>query len=607
MGRVAFGVGALALFVLSMSLRLGPELADDGAFFLRYAENILRGEFWVWNPGEAPVWGASAPLYPFVVALPMALGIAPVPALIGTGMALMATALTLTGVVLREHFGWMAGLAFVTLAAFDTGLMYFGGAGLESPLTLLLMAVAVWAVVARVGGVAVGTIAGLLMVHKLDLVPAGGLLLVATWLRDRRPPLKAAVVATLIGTCWYAFAWFQFGLPVPNSFLTKFLHQDALPRIIDWRWFGNYVLFAGFHRWLLFLAPLAFVFGSTLRPLAVLLFGVVAVHLLAYTSSPPFEPYNWYGMPSVFALLVLAAIGIRAIEVIIRGRVRGWLVPLYGPAVLVTVLVSGFWQEWRNTTSIKQFSSYQEADRSDAGRWVNANVPSSFRVYTMWGNPAYYAHRPVFDGSFLNRRFEEGSLLDRYKPEIAILQANPGVQPLEPVFPGATDKGYEVVKVFAKSHSIGLDYFFAVLARRDVINAISGRETSINPLRYVRNVRLGDEFGRLEARGLGLFVHPGATTSTRFDLDVAAIAKDTGKQTFDLEARMAPNVPDDAVRRGAANVKLVVSDGHTVAEAVVTVGQSYRAPLGAAAGGQYQLTVDANGDADTDWLLLFIR
>jgi len=54
---LALFCGIVLVLLFAMHYRLGMELADDGAFFLRYAENMLKGEFWVWNLGEAPVWG----------------------------------------------------------------------------------------------------------------------------------------------------------------------------------------------------------------------------------------------------------------------------------------------------------------------------------------------------------------------------------------------------------------------------------------------------------------------------------------------------------------------------------------------------------------------
>src|SRR5688572_24445108 len=167
--KAIFFAMATVVYALSMYMRVGVELADDGAFFLRYAQNMLEGEFWVWNLGEAPVWGASAPLYPVVLALVMKLGVAPIPALIGSSTVMTAVALSIAAMVLAGRFGLVAGVTFVFLAALDSGVMYFASAGLETPLTLLLLASGLWALLAPSRGWVLGLVAGLLMVNKLDL------------------------------------------------------------------------------------------------------------------------------------------------------------------------------------------------------------------------------------------------------------------------------------------------------------------------------------------------------------------------------------------------------------------------------------------------------
>jgi len=207
--------------------------------------------------------------------------------------------------MLGHRFGVIVGLAFLVLAAMDSNLMWFSSAGLESPLTIALLAFALWTLLYRPSAWVIGVVAGLLMVNKLDLVPVAGLLLLAHWLQDKRFPKVAMMVASTIALAWYGFAWWHFGAPVPNSFLTKSLHQNDQPKSIDWRWFGGFVFWVGIHKWLTGLSAFAaWRNRRELLPLLVLLGGMLAVHVTAYTIKYPFEPYNWYAMPSVLALLV---------------------------------------------------------------------------------------------------------------------------------------------------------------------------------------------------------------------------------------------------------------------------------------------------------------
>ncbi len=600
------------LLLFSMHYRLGLELADDGAFFLRYAENMLKGEFWVWNLGEAPVWGASAPLYPLLIAFPMALGMSPETAIVGVGLTLSSVSLAAVTLMLGHRFGFIAGLAFLVFAALDTGVMYFSGSGLETPLTLALLTFALWTLLYKPRALVIGVSAGLLAVNKLDLVPIGALLLVAHWLSDKRFPIAAVMIAAAIALTWYGFAWWHFGAPVPNSFLTKTLYQNNQPKIIDWTWFGGFVFWTGIHKWLTFLSVFAlWRSGRTMLPILVLLGGLLLVHVTAYTIKYPFEPYNWYAMPSLFALLVGGAVGLCLLTELITSylKYKTWSSIFFVFIVLITIFTISIKMEIFGTENIKMFASHHEFDRAEAGRWVDTNTPEDFVVYSMWGNPAYYSRRKVLDGSFLNRKFEDSDLIKKYQPEIIILQNNPGSTPMNPVFAATKGDNYRIVKVFDKTYSAGMDYFFVVLARQDIIYKIRNIDPPRDLMPFMRDVQLGDQFGIFKSQGLGtLFVHPGASTATSFSFAAADYLRDGDKETINIHARIAPNIPNDAVKRGAGNVRIRLFEGEKqLIEEVVNVGHPLQINLPISGNQPLRFIVDNNGGADSDWLLLSIR
>lgn len=474
LGRVAvFAVTAVVL-LWSMRLRMGPELADDGAFFLRYAENMTHGGFWVWNLGQHPVWGASAPLWPLLLTLPLSLGAPALGSVVGTGLALTAASLSALAVMLHRKFGVVTAGAFVVFAALDTGLMYYAGAGLESPLTVALLVLGLWVVLFDPPGWVAGLAAGLLMVDKIDLIPAGCALLVAVWLRDRSFPRAAAGTALVVAACWYAFAWAYFGQPVPNSFLTKAFDQGSQPRSIAWTWMAKYALLTGSRPWASAFGAIAAVRGALVRsPLVVFLGATALFDLAAYTVRSPFEPYDWYAMPALLAIAILAACGVGWLA----GRVaraagkRAWAGVLAATVLLASIGVSSFGAERSETRALLSFSSNQEFDRAQAGRWVAAHTPDDFVVYTLWGNPAAYSRREVIDGSFLNRPYQAGDLIQEYHPDVLILENNPGSTPTAPVFAWDTS-GYRIVKLFDRTFRHGMDYFFAVLVRDDDVHLL---------------------------------------------------------------------------------------------------------------------------------------
>lgn len=610
---VLFLFASLALLLVAVHARMGTELADDGAFFLRYAENMVAGEFWVWNLGEAPVWGASAPLFPLVVALAIKLGFAPMTAMVASGLALSAASLALVGLLLARHFGIVAGVAFVGLAALDSGAMYYAGSGLETPMTFAVLAFGLWVLLEGKAGWLAGLAAGLLMVNKLDLVPTGGLLLLALWVRDQRFPTVAAVTAAAVAAAWYGFAWLHFGAPVPNSFLTKLIYQADMARSIDWTWFSKLVFTSGARPWLavlVLLLPLAR--GRLVPPLAILMLGTLATHVIAYSIKFPFEPYNWYAMPSVLCLLVLAAVSLQGVAARVGALAPRLAAPLKlatAVTVLAALVYSSADAERRVTASNIEFSSLYEHDRAEAGRWVARNTPGSFRVFTMWGNPAYHSRRAVFDGSFLNRRVDHPDLVGRFRPEVLIMQNNPGSTPNATVFANHVDTGYTLVKVFDASFNSGKDYFYAVLVRNDLVDQVDNVDPPRDLTQFIGGQALGDGFGALKYAGdRALFVHPGASTPTAFDFDVAAYGAATGKRDVHVSVVVAPQVPADVVARGGGVVKVTVRDGDTVvAERVVSFGRPLDFEVSSARHARLRISIDNHGGPDSDWINVHVR
>ncbi len=600
-----FVASSFLIFVIAIYLRVGDYLLDDGAFFLRYAENMAKGQFWVWNLGEAPIWGASAPLFPLLFAPFIALGFPAQESMIVVSLVVSAVALTVTAHTLHRYFGLVAGLAFVVLCVFDVNTMIFSSMGLETPLTFLLLSLSMWAILSGRTGSVLGVVAGLLVVNKLDLVPAGGLLILAAWLRDRTFPFRAVMISALIVSAWYGFAWLYFGFPLPNSFLTKALHQSGMVAIIDWRWFTGRVFFeAG--SWLLSIVALYAVWRIRRQYfyLVVFLVGTMAVHSAAYTIKHPFEPYDWYTMPTVLFLIVLAAIGLGEAAKAITGLVKK--LPQFASlgvvAALLALTISVGWsgQQIRQR-AWNDFIAYQERDRAEAGKWVDQHTPRDFRVLTSWGNPAFASERYVYDGSYLNRAFEAVDPIAAYQPEIIIYQSNPGTSPMAPSVPAS---GYVPVKVFDSSYRIGLDYFFVVYSRSDAVDKITDVSTPIDLNSLISNLVVGDVYGAFrQYDSTSFFVHPGETTATSFDVDARGYLDKVKKSDHTLRAAIA-TLSDDALLRGGGTAKVTVTDGDkVVASKVLRPGFVLNIPL-AGTRDKLHFSVTHNGRPDSNRVVL---
>lgn len=600
---------AFVIFLYSMQARWGGAIADDGAFFLRYAENMQDLQFWVWNLGEKPIWGASAPLYALFLALLMALGIPPMTAIVGGGAVLGASALSLVAWVLVRQFGYFTGLIFIAFACLDGHLMWFSGtAGLETPLSIGILAYGFWALVDRRSSIHVGVAAGLLAVNKIDLIPAAFFLIVAWGVVNRSLPLKTITIAALIATAWYVFAWSHFGLPVPNSVLTKAFFQNK-QKFITWMWFGNLLLVESNRYWLAGLALVAlFLLNKKTAPIVVFFGGLIVTHLVVYSIKFPVEGYGWYAMPSLFSITVLAALGASGVWDFLA-TLRFWLPCRLIMAGLMGLLVTqNALRGIETTQGIKSYLNL-EKDRSGAGLWVMNNTPKDFRLLTSWGGPAYFSHRTALDWSFLNRRYEDVDMVATYKPEVVIASDN------------KVSKDYTLVRIFNKASKVGIDYPFGVHVRNDVLvkvtdvdwslEACSASNSCVNkvlPLYdYIINPVLGDQYGIIQKYYLNdtVFVHPGFSQSTSFDIDMDKL-EGRFKAPLNVTVRISDKVSEEAVQRGAAVIGVEVTlSGKVVFErSLIKAGAPVSFELPYTGSGDYHFVIDNNGDADTDWTLV---
>lgn len=432
-----------------------PYFIDDAGFFLRYAQHLAAGEGYVFNTGEPPVWGATAPLWPLLIAGGQALGLQPEFALL-----LVAYLLTSVASVCLTWFAWrqgglLAGVATVVFCVVNTRYLLGTIQGMETPLSVVLIAVGLLLLSTRSPAWQVGLIAGLSLVHKIDFAVWGVLLLTADVWRFRQLRWQAFVIAFAIAASWYGFAWNHFGQPWPNSLMTKLGADYASVGPI---WFIKVALGDG-GRKVLFL--LALVGGWCLRkelPLLSVMLGLVGVFTAAYTLFPPPEAFEWYAGPVQPILMVLAAIGVAWLAQRIARQAPSLA---FTSVIVVGLLVALF--DWPVLDDRIRWLNYAERDRVAAARWVRERTAAEARVLTSFGNVAFYCDRYVYDSSYLNRvRPETGNedFLGLFAPE-AIVDAyfNTGLSPDE-ITPPA---GYELARVFASTQEQGGFDFFTVV------------------------------------------------------------------------------------------------------------------------------------------------
>ncbi|MEX1023784.1 MAG: hypothetical protein WD226_01795 [Planctomycetota bacterium] len=461
---LALQVVALARFELDV-------FSDDAAFFFRYAEHLAAGHGYRWNLGEAPVWGASAPLWPLFLAGGILAGL-PVESaslLVSWSFMLLATgALGLT--VWRLAGGW-AVLGLATLIVVQHHYNTLALMGLETPLTFALVALAFLVRAAGARTVWVGLVAGALMVHKVDLIPFGVLLLLSEWSRGGRAFARAVAWSLGPVVLWYGFATWHFGSPLPNSFRRKLELSEQLAGAVPRTWIGHTMLLEG-GAWVVSLLALAGATHVRRFPWVVTLaLGAILFPVVGYTLVPPSEPFHWYVGPGIPGLLLLATLGLERLFTTLRlfGRAGDGLQPAAFRMVALAALALGLHQLETPRDRLKWgFNDAYDRMFVTAGRWVDRAFPASATLMTGYGNIAYYSRRHVFDASGLNRAPSSGAGcadIASDRPDVLVFLYRADVVPPEVLHPPS---GYRTVRLFREVLDLGAPHYLVGYAREGV-------------------------------------------------------------------------------------------------------------------------------------------
>jgi hypothetical protein len=455
-------LGAFALLLVLQALGL-PYLppsydTDDAAFFYRYAENLAAGEGFRFNVEEPPMWGASAPFWPVLIALGLKLGLGPLAAAQAWSWVLTLAATALLGWTALRLAGVLGVVALAPLVAVNYLYTTFATSGMESPLGYFVAALALAATVARGSGILLGIGAGLCLVHKIDMAPMGLAVLAGAFLWRRAAAWRALAVAAGIATAWYGFAWWHFGSPLPNSLVSKY---RATYGGVGHAWFaGRLLVGAGGIRVALALAGVVAQRGRPF-PAAVALVGLIAP-LAAYTWKPPAEPFQWYAAAVSPQLALLGALGLAwCLRPLARMPRRVGVA--VGAAALGGLLAVFALLDAPSVRSRNGYLSGIEPVRIAAGRWVDANTPAGARVLCSWGHVAYHSRRFVYDGSFLNRRREGVDIIKAHRPEVLVVHCEKAEPPSRP--------GYRLLKRFPRPSRRERPLSFDVYMRTDVFRA----------------------------------------------------------------------------------------------------------------------------------------
>src|SRR5437773_1932735 len=219
-----FGVSLLVLAVLVL-FNL-DHTVDDAFIGFRYAENLIRGQGLVYNPGER-VEGYTNFLWVLLIAPFIAGSIDPEAA--AKGLGFIASAATLAAVVRfaprAGRFREMAWVAPLFLASSPPFFIWTTG-GMETPLFTCLLA---WAAVLTAEGIengtlpqATGVLLGAAALTRPEGAGAAAVLLALAWILGPRTPelhrsvLRGIGAFLVIVLPYFGWRWSYYGRLLPN-------------------------------------------------------------------------------------------------------------------------------------------------------------------------------------------------------------------------------------------------------------------------------------------------------------------------------------------------------------------------------------------------------
>lgn len=225
----------LFLVLVSLVARAlpGTRTIDDAFITFRYSRNIVEGQGFVYNPGVHTL-GTTTPLFAVTMAaISKVTGGEDFPwyAIVISAIADAGTVALLfliaRRIIASDAIAALPGLLWAVAPMSVT----FAVGGMETSVNILWMVAATWLYVARRSQVALGVVAALGLLTRVDAVlwiaPLFAFQLVDSWLGGRGKPLleripwRTWLAGGLALLPWVIFSLSYFGTPIPNSVTAK--------------------------------------------------------------------------------------------------------------------------------------------------------------------------------------------------------------------------------------------------------------------------------------------------------------------------------------------------------------------------------------------------
>jgi hypothetical protein len=406
---------AVALLIRLAWILFTNFTAEDAFITFRFAQQIGRGNGFVYNPG-IPIYGTTTPLFTLLLAV-WSFCFSPAGLILGARLldvlASLASLLLLGALLARWRLPrWGQGLAVVFFMV-SSKVLLMDLRGMEMPLVIALM-LAAWYAASADRPIVAGALCGLLLWTRIDLL-LWPLALAAAEFRPRRRN-AAGLLAACFGVYlpWILFSLAYFGSAIPYTIIAKWyaFGIHALPPLQLAQRILVYLSpldLSPFElvgtRWTLSLAAGALTiglaavgarrFGGEKTVAAAGIFAVLEF-LRLVLSRAAFDFHYFY--PLLWVTLILAVLG--CVALVEWTRRKEWRFPApvkYFPAVLLlaAVFVPGI----LNAVYLRSVQTYRNRDSLQAvGEWLQANTPVHSTVLAEpLGYIGFYSDRWMLD------------------------------------------------------------------------------------------------------------------------------------------------------------------------------------------------------------------
>lgn len=433
-----FGLFQVAVLAYWLTVQYWYWDFDDGFIVYRYAENLLRGEGWVFNPGER--YNASTSVLNTVLITLIA----------GAGLPVRAAAHVLGGCSL-----FVAGSALLIIfyRLRSPLLGYFGASalvwllgnnlswGLETNLFIALLLL-----YAALESLAIESwvLIGLLVLARPDGAVLLALKIGMALARRERFPVRGLARAGAVIAPWVVFSLYYFHQIFPATLAQKVWQGQS------GYWGQGYIYAIGAAQYLLgmyyvgavgsVLAPLVLIVPAALAPQgllqlisersAALYFVVVIIAQQVVYSLLNIPAYHWYYGPLGALIYLLALFGVKLlleVPLLVRLPMRSVAIGGFSlGAIALCVQCARIASQQESDLKDVRTEAYQKLSETLA---VNAPIESAVAAVEV-GVVGYFSKRPMVDLVGLTTPYGEyvtpshiDQLYDRLKPEQIVLHA----------------------------------------------------------------------------------------------------------------------------------------------------------------------------------------